>query len=393
MIARELYCEQKQNRMSTDRLTGYRLLLRLLRAGPPFASEGPFPNQIRWDKIDWDTLIEIADEEGLGPRLYHSLSTAGVIEQVPEASRSSLKRRFTLNTLLNERIKKQAVEIVAALNRRDIEPIIIKGGLHLFEAESETIGTRVMGDLDIIVSASEMETAIKGLLEIGFEPDEAEEDWTYHYRPLVRASSVPIDVHQYVGEQKSILPQEEAASAALPVLAGDLRLRSLCPTHRIFHNVFHSQIQDRAHELGSLGLKQLLDLSNIVLQHGPTIDWQELGLRMEKGGLSREWNARMFQMATLLDVPMTAGMSPTARSKFHNWRCLHQMRWPWLAELAIAWAAATQPFKTHAMDLIYGCGTNPIKVNAYRLRHAGYMLWKYRGQLRRKFAEKRAMYE
>lgn len=345
------------------------------------------------DRIDWDALIEVADHEVLSPRLYHALRVAGVIDQVPEAPRTSLKRRFLLNTLLNEKIKKQAIEIVTALNGRGLDPIIIKGGLHLFEAEPEEIGTRVMGDLDIIVSASELETAIEGLLEIGFEPDEAEESWTYHYRPLVRAGSVPIDVHQHVGEQKSILPQQEAARAAVPVDAGDLRLRALEPAHRVFHNIFHSQIQDRAHELGSLALKPLLDLSDIVSRHGPEIDWPELGARMEKGGLSRVWNARMYQMAALLAVPMPPGLSPTARAKFHNWRCLHQLKWPWLVKLAITWAAATQPFKQHAMDLIYGCGTHPIKVNAYRLRHAGHMLWKYRGQLRRKFAEKWAMYD
>ena len=376
-----------------DQLQSYQLLLRFLQATPVHASDESYSNDDRWEGIDWETLIKVADDEGLGPRLFHSLSAGGLIELVPEASRSSLKRRFILNSLLNAQIKKQAVEIVATLNQRDIEPIIIKGGLHLFEAEPDTIGTRVMGDLDIIVSASEMDIAVDALHEIGFEPDEAEEDWTYHYRPLVRTGSVPIDVHQYVGEQKSILSQKEAARAATPIVAGDLRLRSLCPAHRIFHNVFHSQIQDRAHELGSLGLKQLLDLANIVTQHGPTIDWQELGSRMEKGGLSKEWNARIFQLATLLDLPMPPGMTPTARAKFHNWRCLRQMRWPWLEELSMVWAAMTQPFKSHNMDLIYGCGTGSIKVNAYRLRHAGLRLWKYRKQLRHKFAEKRAIYK
>ena len=61
--------------------------------------------------------------------------------------------------------------------------------------------------------------------------------------------------------------------------------------------------------------------------------------------------------------------------------------------LAHEWAAATQPFKRHAMDLIYGCGTNPIKVNAYRVRHAWYLLRRYRGRIRSKIVEKRAMYD
>ena len=64
-----------------------------------------------------------------------------------------------------------------------------------------------------------------------------------------------------------------------------------------------------------------------------------------------------------------------------------------MMRLARDWAAATQPFKRHAMDLIYGCGTNPIKVNAYRVRHAWYLLRKYRGQIRSKIMENRATYD
>ena len=61
--------------------------------------------------------------------------------------------------------------------------------------------------------------------------------------------------------------------------------------------------------------------------------------------------------------------------------------------LAHQWAGATQPFKRHAIDQVHGCGTNPIKVNACRVRHAWYLLRKYRGRIRSKIAEKRAGYE
>jgi hypothetical protein len=371
----------------TDQLQSYRQLIEILNSTQSPSSD------IRWQDVDWDRLIQVADQEGLGPRLYQSLSESGLIKQLPEGSRAAFKRRFLLNTMLNEKIKLQAIEIVAVLNELDIEPIIIKGGLHLFESEPGALGTRVMGDLDIIISAPQMDLAVERLGKIGFEPDEAEEDWTYHYRPLIRKGSVPIDVHQHVGEQKSILSYDEAARAASVVLADNLKLRSLCPTHRIFHNIFHSQIQDRAHELGALGLKQLLDLSNIVMQHGDAIDWHELSVRMKKGRLIKVWNARMFQMAVLLDLPMPPGMTPTMRAKFHNWRCFLQLRQPWLIDVAKTWAGATHPFKRHAMDLIYGCGSNPVIVAAYRVRYAGHMLWKYRGQLRHKIAEKRARYD
>lgn len=379
--------------MSTDRLKNYRLLLRLLKAEIHVAAGGAALDPIDASNADWDTVIEIADQEVLGPRLYHALRILGLIDKVPAATRAALKRRFTLNTLLNERIKRQAIEVISVLNGLDIHPIVIKGGLHLFEAEPDEIGSRVMGDLDMILSADQLDPAIDALRGSGFEPDIAEEDWTYHYRPLIRTGSVPMDMHQFVGEQKSILPQEEAAQAAIPIAMEGVQFCSLCPAHRIFHNVFHSQIQDRAHELRFVSLKQLLDLATIVTREGADIDWSELTSRIERGEMQQVWAARRYQLATLLGVALPPGPPPTISAKFHNWRCLMQVRWPGLAEKTLTWAAATQPFKQHSIDLIYDCGTNPIMVNLYRLRHAAHLTWKYRGNLRLKIAEKRSRYE
>jgi hypothetical protein len=131
----------------------------------------------------------------------------------------------------------------------------------------------------------------------------------------------------------------------------------------------------------------------MISRHGNTINWVDLKMRMENGGLGRVFDARMYQLSALLELPLPTRLTKPTRAKIHHRRCLWQLRWPWLIDLAMFWAGMTQPFKQHAMDLIYGCGSNPIKVNAYRLRHAGIMLWKYRGQLRRKMAEKKAMYE
>jgi hypothetical protein len=375
-------------------MSHHRFLWRCLGPAQAPAAVATLRGDMAAGGIAWDEVFRIADREMLSALLCSALAAKGLLDTVPEGIRGPLQRRLTINGVRNERIKQQASEIVAALNRTGIEPIILKGGLHLFESTPADLGARMMRDLDFVVPKDELDQAVECLSAIGYRPDLEGEKWTYHYRPLSRVGEfAPIDVHRYVGEQKDILPHGEAWREAVPVPAGDLRLRALCPTHRVFHNIFHSQVQDRGHELGIIYPRQLYALADMCTSHASAIDWDSLIRRMDGQGLGPQLCARMYQAARLFDVPLPRALSPTLGTRFHHRRCLVQLRRRWLMRLAHEWAGATQPFKRHAMDLIYGCGTNPIKVNAYRVRHAWYLLRKYRGRIWSKIAEKRVTYD
>ena len=378
----------------TGILSNHRFLWRCLSPVQTPATVAVLRGDMAASGIAWDEVLRIADREMLSALLCRALAAKGLLDAVPEGIRGPLQRRLTINGVRNERIKQQASEIVAALNRTGIEPIILKGGLHLFESTPADLGTNMMQDLDFVVPKDELDQAVECLSAIGYRPDLEGESWTYHYPPLSRAGEfAPIELHRYVGEQKDILPHGEAWREAVPVPAGDLRLRALCPTHRVFHNIFHSQVQDRGHELGIIYPRQLYALADMCTSHASAIDWDSLLRRMDGQGLGPQLRARMYQAARLFGVPLPRALSPTLGARFHHRRCLVQLRRRWLMRLAHEWAGATQPFKRHHMDLIYGCGTNPIKVNAYRVRHAWYLLRKYRGQIRSKTVEKRATYD
>jgi len=375
-------------------LSNHRFLWRCLSPAQTPATVAALRGDMAAGGIAWDEVLRIADREMLSALLCSALAAKGLLDAVPEGIRGPLQRRLTINGVRNERIKQQASEIVAALNRTGIEPIILKGGLHLFESTPADLGTRMMRDLDFVVPKDELDQAVECLSAIGYRPDVEGEKWTYHYRPLARVGEfAPIDVHRYVGEQKDILPHGEAWREAVPVPAGDLRLRALCPTHRVFHNIFHSQVQDRGHELGIIYLRQLHALAAMCTDHASAIEWDALRRRMDGQGLGPQVRARMYQAARLFGVPLPRALSPTLGARFHHRRCLVQLRRRWLMRLVLVWAGPTRPFKRRSMDLIYGCGTNPIKVNAYRVRHAWYLLRKYRGQIRSKIMEKRATYD
>jgi len=394
MLSCRPYAERIQGRLLNPILASHRILWRCLRPQSSPSEPAALKRELAADGIRWDQVVRIAEQEMLSAALYGALIAGGLIDAVPQPVRDPLKRRFTINLIRNEKIKQQAADIVATLNQCGIEPIILKGGLHFFEAPPAEIGNRMMWDLDFLVPEEAFEQAITALRATGYAPDDEGESWIYHYRPMSQPGSIaPIDVHKYVGEQKDILPTAEAWRLAVPVAAGELRLRALCPSHRVIHNVFHSQVQDRGHELGIIYPRQLHALAEICLRHGPVIDWEAVRERMERHGLGPVLRARMYQAHRIFGVPLPRQLAPTLGARVHHRRCLGQLRWGWLMRLMQEWAGATQPFKRRAIVLMYACSDDPLTVNAYRARHAWHLLRKHRGQIRRKMIQKRASYE
>lgn len=344
------------------------------------------------DSVDWDDVVRIADREWLGPVLYRSLVTKDLLDGVPKDISRSLKRRFVLNTVLNERTKTDIAEAVAVLNRAGIEPLLLKGGLHLFEAATVDLGTRMMADIDVLVPEDRLMDAVEALRAVGYREDEEDEAWTYHYRPMSRPGSTrPIELHRYVGEQTELLPVEEVWNEAVPVPAEGLQMRALCPSHRVFHNIFHSQIQDRGHELGMIYLRQLRDLADVCARHATAIDWAAVRARADKYDLVPQLRARLYQAAQLFGLSIPGELSPTLGARFHHRRCLVQLRSDRLMAAVLTWAGATHPFKRHAINLIYGSTTGPLELNAYRLRHAWYLIRRHRGRILSKIGEKRRL--
>jgi len=370
----------ERKRPMTDPLPEYHFLLRCLGPVDDPATLSGLRAKLDAGAIDWSVVIRIADREMLSPALHPALSAKGLLDAVPAAVADGLRRRFVGNSARNAKIRKEALGVIANLNDIGIEPALLKGGLHLFEAPPGEVGGRMMHDLDFMVPEADIERAIESLRGMGYEPDQQSVRWTHAYFPLVHPTAmVAIDLHRYVGGQRVILPAAEAWREAVAVPADGMRLRALHPTHQVLHNIFHSQIQDRGHEFAIVYPRQLLALAGICRRHEAAIDWQALGRLMETHNLGRQLRARLYQAEQLLGLPRPAGISPTAGDRFHHWRCLLQIRHDWLMRLMSCWSGATSPFMRHHLEMIYGNGSNPVRINAHRLRHAWFLLRKYAG--------------
>jgi hypothetical protein len=335
------------------------------------------------DTARWMDLVRVADGDMLAPALRLALGRKGLDDAMPAPIRGVLHRRYTMNAMLNERIRDEALHVASLCGRVGIVPAVLKGGAWLFEASAETIGGRAMRDLDFLLPAASVDAVAQSMLAEGYIPkDEADDDETYTHPALQRPGAVvAVELHHRVGQQRSLLPAEEAWRDVRP-LPGQPGLRLLSPTHRVWHNIFHSQVQDQGHAYGLIWPRQLLDLAQICERHRTDIDWLALDRMMRRQGMGGILQARLLQAEQLMGLswPLPAAAGPGARIQLR--RAVTQLSAPRAMAGMRLWAALSAPFKAHRMDLLYQCGTrNPLRLAVARMRHVRQVISRYRGNL------------
>src|SRR5262245_14984638 len=119
------------------------------------------------DGRDWHPFVRLANRHKITPTLWLLLCQKGCERVLPGDLQRYLAEIFQRNGRRNALLRQQACEAIAALNRDGIQPIILKGGLHLFDPRFDS-ATRMMADLDFLVPRQGFDTAVSTLRRIGY---------------------------------------------------------------------------------------------------------------------------------------------------------------------------------------------------------------------------------
>ena len=119
---------------------------------------------------DWQSVIALANRSLLTPALFSALAHSGEIDRLPYDVREYLEFIHDRNWERNVRLRAQLAEAVAALNRRGIVPLLLKGAVPLFLSPASRIPARMTSDLDLSVEAAEEADAQECLGELDYIP-------------------------------------------------------------------------------------------------------------------------------------------------------------------------------------------------------------------------------
>ena len=326
-------------------------------------------------RIDWLSVTDLSNRYYVTPALDVGLQCKALSHLLPRDLRDYLDMISSHNRKRNGLIVTQAIPFFEALNSHGICPILLKGGLSLFEAALHD-GLFMMADLDVLLTGEEFDVGCNilrslGYITLGDTPNYAHATTFYKAGELAT-----IDLHRHVGPQRRLLTAADARRSAVSLASHGLDLGGLSATHRVLLSLMNYCLFEPQYRNHELPLRGLHDLAVVCWQHGHRIDWDAITDTVRRNSLeapARVW----FNMARQLlsaPIPQTvcAAGAPSRRLRL----CVLQLSFPrltWLFRFGsrLAWA-----FGAWRMDYRYGCGLRGRPLAAARLRHATKVLLK-----------------
>lgn len=313
-----------------NRATNLSLLGECLAVGDDaYASD--LPERLAADSVDWQGLSWLAGACLVTPSLAGALQRKGLFDRLPEEVQDYLHTIQSLNRERNQMLREQLIIITEALNRIGIQPVLLKGAITLTSGQYTGAEDRVIGDLDLLVPDSLMETATAALTNVGYQLKDKGSQWSlpsdlqqhHHGFPLMHPDlPVKVELHRRIlshqGDDALLCQQlitvpfsfDEGPTVLIPDVAT-----------RLLHNMLHCQISDRQRAKKVLNLRQLLEFAALTQHEATSLDTRSLlnRLRPQRQAILAEYWAQAEHWFRA-SYPDTLPRSP------------HQARQLWLLE-------------------------------------------------------------
>ena len=283
------------------RWAAFEALCEHLRAG--VLGSGPPPA----DPANWELVIEASSYHLVTPALAWCLRDRA---DLPDDIREYLEAALALNARRNELLLDQLERLVQALNRIEVEPVLLKAAAHLVEDLYPVAGFRVLGDLDLLIPAERARDVAAAAAAIGFA-SEVVAGWLHvpdnHLPKMIdRDSGAGVDLHTEVAVagSQAILPVSWFWPRTHAASFRGARVRIPDSTAMIVHNIVHHQLDHGYYRGRRIELRQLLDFVLLRARYRSAIDWADVERRFVDGNAGEALGAYLgFAEVLLGQVP------------------------------------------------------------------------------------------
>ena len=292
-------------------------------------------------------------------------------DELPGELRDYLRELHQLSKERNAQLRAQLLEAVRQLNRIAITPVLLKGAMHLVTDVYGDTGARIMTDIDLLVPREKIEECLTALHALGYEADkdihnDYHEDH-HHCAPLFRPGDYgSLEIHRSLTENTyaDILPTEIGLAEAQPLEFWGLSMKVLSPTHRLLHNILHSQLLDHNYADGIFPLRSLHEVTTEHSANQERVNWSIIQTQMKRHNRGKVLRAYLYMAHKLFGMSFPEGMKKTLSSRLYYQRCCAQLSWQWANE----WGLRLGRYSADTMHRRYGCGNRWIAVNRARFR-------------------------
>lgn len=272
----------------------------------------------------WEALTGLADDQGVLLPLVQALTARSLAPPIPRAqapdSHVSVRLANVWSAHLGHRQRqiRQMQDLLAALDRARITPLLLKGMRYLADPVGPWGVARTMGDFDILVRPADTDAAHDALVGAGYRRARHPETpyrAAHHLPPLDHPDhpmSVEIHVEALTAAASKLLDTTRIWHRAVQTRDGNALL--LPPVWQALHGLLHHQVQDRGHHLHKLCVKGLWEWTMLV-QGLSRDDWSLLRDHMTNAGAVEILDSWCWQAHGLfaLEPPWLSAIGPAAR--------------------------------------------------------------------------------
>jgi len=352
-------------------ITALKFISRCLNDDARPGSIAALRTAIHSEPLSWEAVVSLANNHLLTPAMWVVLNKKNLTVELPDGLRDYLRELHQLSKERNAQLQTQLLEAVRQLNHIDITPVLLKGAMHLVTDLYGDSGARIMTDIDLLVPRDKIDECLTTLHGLGYEADEDinndyHEDH-HHCAPLFRPGDYgSLEIHRSLTESPTvdILPTEIGLAEAQPLEFQGLSMKVLSPTHRLLHNILHSQLVDHNYADGIIPLRSLHEVVTESSANQGSVDWPIIQSRMEQHNRGEALGAYLYMAHTLFGMSFPETMGKTLSSRLYYQRCCAQLSWRWANE----WGLRLGRYSADTIRKRYGCGNGWIAVNRARLR-------------------------
>jgi hypothetical protein len=324
---------------------------------------------------DWTPILALANEHLLAPALWSALDAAQQAPALPDEVRDYLQGLHALNGERNRVIRRQVLELAAALNGAGIVPVVLKGAVTLFDGPYDDPAARMMRDIDVLVPRASRAAAIDALGRLGYRLARGYGETHHAFGDFARdGDPAAVDLHTELVDPHYVLPAAEVRWRGTLRSIDGIGLVTPSPTDRVLHNFLHAEIHHLGHYYrGEMQVAQAYELTMLARSFGSAIEWRFIERRVQTHRLAASLRAYLVTAQRLfgLDWPLSA--PPDALSRLHYLRCTLQAQARLLQWLGVTWGNLRGPLAWHRMQALYGSDGSAL---ARRCRHVAQFLRK-----------------
>jgi hypothetical protein len=259
---------------------------------------------------DWAEVLRQAADNGLGPLLYHRLTTTAPAVEMPSIVLDQLRNAAVRSAAQSLQIEADLRVVLAALRRHDVDVIVLKGA-HLGQVVYQNFALRTMCDLDVLVRRQDLAKATTVLADLGYTPQyyrvEAV-DYAHHHhlRPMARGDGVKVELHWTIAQPGTPFDIDLSGlwERAQTVQIAGVNALALSPEDLVLHLCLHTSFGHRYR----VGLRAFWDLLEVVHHYRARLDWDVVVRRAHQWKIGRYvyLTLRLVRELLAADIPETA---------------------------------------------------------------------------------------